>query len=156
MDLNEVRLIGNIGRDPEFFDMQSGGRLCKFSMATTRKWKDKTSGETKSETQWHNVVVFNKYLVEVCANMAQKGTRVVVGGELTTRSYEKDGSTRYITEIRIPTIGGILNIEARGKGWNDTQPTSASGQSNPSQQSNDQWRADYDNATQDFDDGIPF
>jgi single-strand DNA-binding protein len=121
IDINKVTLMGYIGQDPTFHLMGSGTNLCKFSIATSRRWKDKNTGEKKEDSSWHNVVVFNPYLVTICENWLQKGTRVYLEGELKTRSYEKDGAKRYITEVIIPQVKGELLVIERGKGWNTNE-----------------------------------
>ena len=125
MDLNRVTLMGHVGQEPTYHAMSSGGELCKFSIATSRRWKDKQSGEKREDTSWHNIVVFNPYLVTICNNWLQKGTRVYVEGELKTRKYEKDGATRYITEVIVPQVKGELFVIEKGKGW-DTNETPGS------------------------------
>lgn len=150
MDLNKLQLIGNVGRDPEFHQMGNGKDLAKFSVATTRKWKDKNSGETREQTSWHNIVVFNEYLVSIVKQFVQKGTRVYVEGEVQTRSYEKDGETKYITEVNVPQVKGEIIVIARGKGWDD-EPRHPADQNTGN---------DYNPATggppDEFDDDIPF
>ena len=94
--LNEVRLIGNLGRDAEVKHMQGGSTKVSFSLATKRSWKDKQTGEWKSETDWHNVILWRD---ENVASLLVKGAPVFVGGRIQTRQYEKDGERRYATEI---------------------------------------------------------
>lgn len=155
MDLNKVILMGHLGKDPSYHKMGSGTDLCKFSIATTRRWKDRNSGEKKEDTSWHNIVVFNPYLVEVCHNWLEKGTRVYIEGELKTRSYEKDGDKKWITEIIVPQIKGELFVIEKGKGWNVNEtPGSDRGRGSGSgMQSGAQAAA---STTPDFDDDIPF
>ena len=118
MDLNKVILMGHVGKDPMYHAMPSTGtELCKFSVATSRKWKDKRDGTQKEDTSWHNIVVFNPYLVDICKSWLIKGTRVYIEGELKTRSYEKEGEKKYITEIVVPQIKGELFVIEKGKGW---------------------------------------
>jgi single-strand DNA-binding protein len=136
--------------------MQSGTELCKFSIATTRKWKDKGSGERKEDTSWHNIVVFNPYLVDICRSWLQKGTRVYVEGELKTRSYEQEGVTKWITEVIVPQIKGELFVIEKGKGWNVNETPGAergrySGGGGPQQAG-----AAASAAADEFDDDIPF
>lgn len=122
MDLNRVMLLGNVGADPTFHQMQGKGQLAKFSVATTRKWKDKQSGDLKEDTSWHNIVIFNPYLVEITERLVQKGTRVYIEGELKTRSWDTpEGEKKYITEVIVPQIKGELMVEARGKGWDTNE-----------------------------------
>ncbi|HAI18084.1 MAG TPA: single-stranded DNA-binding protein, partial [Xanthomarina gelatinilytica] len=63
--INKVILVGNLGKDPEFRSLQNGNEVCNFSVATTESWKDKNTGERKSKTEWHNVVIFNAGLVKL-------------------------------------------------------------------------------------------
>lgn len=153
-------LIGNVGQEPTYHTMSSGNDLCKFGLATTRKWKDKKSGERREETSWHNIVVFNPYLVGICNSMVQKGTQLYIEGEIKTRSYDKDGEKKYITEIIIPQVKGELFILARGKGW-DTNETPGSERSRGSgsggpQQAGAAAAAAVGTPGDDFDDDIPF
>lgn len=96
--LNKVMLIGRLGRDPELRYTPSGLAIANFSIATSEEWKDKNSGEKKERTEWHRIVVFGK-LGELCGEYLAKGRQVYVEGRLQTRSWEKDGVTRYTTEI---------------------------------------------------------
>jgi single-strand DNA-binding protein len=154
MDLNKAMLIGNVGRDPEYHDMQSGGQLCKFSIATTRKWKNKNSGEMNEQTTWHNIVIFNKYLVTFCKQFVQKGSRVYIEGEISSRNYDKDGVKHWITEITIPQVKGDLILLGKGKDSDDGSPR------HPADQTSDQFRKElgpnYGKDPDEYDDDIPF
>lgn len=104
MSVNKVILIGNLGRDPEMRYTQVGGAICNFSIATTRKWKDKQSNQMQEETEWHKVSVFGK-TAEACGNHLAKGRQVYIEGRIKTRSYDdKDGIKRYSTEIVAETV----------------------------------------------------
>ena len=96
--LNKVMLIGNLGRDPEVRYTQDGAAVASFSIATSEKWNDKATGEKKERTEWHRIVAFGK-LGEICGEYLSKGRQVYIEGRLQTRSWEKDGVTRYTTEI---------------------------------------------------------
>jgi single-strand DNA-binding protein len=96
--VNKVILIGNLGHPPEVRTGDSGNTVTSISLATSESWKDKTSGEQKEKTEWHRVVFFNK-LAEIAGQYLTKGSKVYIEGKLTTRKYEKDGQTRYTTEI---------------------------------------------------------
>ncbi len=154
MDLNKVMLIGNVGGDPIFHNMGDDKRLAKFSVATSRKWKDKRSGEQREDTAWHNIVVFNPYLVKVVDDWIAKGTRIYLEGEIKTRSYEKDGEKKYITEIIIPQVKGEIMIIARGKGWKDDRTPEAAG--TRSEAGGPRPIGDYTPPQDDYDDDIPF
>jgi len=105
-DLNEALLIGHLGRDPEQRSFQNGGTIVSFSLATNRNWKDKTTGEPKSVTQWHNVVVLDELAQKLAMQYLKKGSRVLVRGTIETRKYTgRDGNERTITEIVVRPFG---------------------------------------------------
>ena len=95
--VNKVILVGNLGRDAETKFTPGGSSVTKFSVATTRRWKDQQSGEWKDETNWSNVTLWR---AENLAPYLTKGKQVYVEGRLQTRSYEdKDGKKVYSTEV---------------------------------------------------------
>lgn len=96
--INKVIVLGRLGRDPEISYTKDGQAITNFTVATSIEWKDKSSGEKKEKIEWHRVVAFRK-LGEICGQHLTKGRQVYVEGRLQTRSWEKDGETRYITEI---------------------------------------------------------
>jgi single-strand DNA-binding protein len=97
--INKVILIGNLGKDPETRYLPSGGAVTNVTLATSESWQDKTSGEKKEKTEWHNVVFFNK-LGEIAGQYLKKGSKVYVEGSLRTRKWQdKEGQDRYTTEI---------------------------------------------------------
>lgn len=95
--VNKVILVGNLGRDPEVRYMPNGEAVCNFSIATTDNWKDK-SGVRQEKTEWHNIVMYRR-LAEIAGEYLKKGRPVYLEGSLQTRKWEKDGVTRYTTEI---------------------------------------------------------
>lgn len=96
--LNKAILIGNLGQDPEIRSTGSGRRVANFSLATNRQWTDQ-SGQQQEKTEWHRIVVWGK-LVDVVERYLKKGDRVYIDGEIQYRQYEdKDGVTKYSTEI---------------------------------------------------------
>jgi single-strand DNA-binding protein len=98
--INKVTLLGNIGQDPEIRTTQGGKELASFSLATSETWKDKTSGEKKTKSEWHKVVIFNDNLVNLVKNYTQKGSKIYLEGKLQTRDWQdKDGNKKYTTEI---------------------------------------------------------
>ncbi len=106
--LNKVMLIGRLGKDPEIRYTPNGLAIANFSIATSEEWFDKTANEKKERTEWHRIVVFGK-LGELCGEYLAKGRQVYVEGRLQTRSWEKDGVTKYTTEIvaaNIQFLGG--------------------------------------------------
>ena len=95
---NKVQLIGNLGNTPEIINLESGKKLAKFSIATNESYKN-SQGERVTDTQWHNIVAWNK-TAEIIEKYLEKGNEVAIEGKLTSRSYEtKEGEKRYITEI---------------------------------------------------------
>ncbi len=95
---NKVQLIGNLGNNPEIITLDSGKKLAKISIATNETYKN-AQGEKVTDTQWHNVVAWNK-TAEIIEKYLEKGNEVAIEGKLTSRSYEdKDGTKKYITEI---------------------------------------------------------
>ena len=96
--INKVVLVGNLGKDPEVNYTPAGMAVSNFSVATTEKWKDKQSGEMQERTEWHRIVAWSK-LGEICGEYLKKGQQVYIEGKLQTRQWEKDGITRYSTEV---------------------------------------------------------
>ena len=95
---NKVQLIGNLGNNPEIITLESGKKLAKFSTATNESYKN-SEGEKVIDTQWHNVVAWNK-TAEIIEKHLQKGSEIAIEGKLTSRSYEtSEGEKRYVTEV---------------------------------------------------------
>lgn len=107
--VNKVILIGNMGKDPESRFLPSGGAVCNATIATNESWKDKTTGEQKERTEWHNVVFYGK-LAEIVAQYLTKGSQVYIEGSIRTRKWQdKEGHDRYTTEIiadQMQMLGG--------------------------------------------------
>ena len=119
--LNKVQLIGHIGRDPEVKYANSGMAVCSVRLATSSKRKDKSTGDTIEETEWHSLVFYDK-LAEIVGEWCKKGKQIYIEGRLKTRKWQdKDGNDRYTTEIvcdQMQMLGG------RG---DDAGPSSSSG-----------------------------
>jgi single-strand DNA-binding protein len=96
--MNKVLLIGNVGQEPEIKTIPSGSQVCKISLATSERYKDKSTGEWKETTEWHNVVMWD-FLAERAQKYIKKGSKILIEGKNQTRSYEKDGVTHYRTEV---------------------------------------------------------
>jgi single-strand DNA-binding protein len=107
--INKVILIGNLGRDPEVRYTPNGAAICNVTIATSRNWKDKNSGERMEETEWHRVVFYDR-LAEIAGEYLKKGRPVYVEGRLKTRKWQdKDGVEKYTTEIiadQMQMLGG--------------------------------------------------
>lgn len=154
--LNKVTLIGNLGADPEIRYMPSGGAVATLSLATTRRWRDKQSGERKDATEWHRVVFFNR-TAEVAGEYLKKGSQIYVEGRLQTRKWQdKDGHERYTTEIigeemqMLGSRSGGSAAFAESHASASTAPVS--GSSNSSHAPLPPLPPEYE----DFDDDIPF
>jgi single-strand DNA-binding protein len=99
--LNKAQIIGRAGKDPEVRFLPSGEAVASFSLATTEKWKDKSSGEAREETEWHRISAFGR-LAEIIGEYVRKGSLIYVEGKIKTRKFtDKDGVEKYSTEIRI-------------------------------------------------------
>lgn len=110
--VNKVILLGNLGKDPEVRRLENGAVVASFSIATSEVYTDRTSGEKKELTDWHDIVVW-RGLAEVAEKYIKKGYKVYVEGKLKKRSWQdKEGTTRYTTEI----IADVLNIISRPDG----------------------------------------
>ncbi|PKQ70294.1 single-stranded DNA-binding protein [Raineya orbicola] len=114
--VNKVILIGNVGKDPDIISFESG-RKATFPLATSEKYKDR-EGKPVEKTEWHNIVFWGP-VVDVIEKYVKKGKQVFIEGKLATRSYEKDGQTRYITEV----IGQNLTLLGSGLGGGNTSNT---------------------------------
>lgn len=113
--VNKAILIGRTGKDPEVKTLPNGNMLANFSLATSESFKDKTTGEKKETTTWHNIVIWGK-LAEVAAKYVHKGDLLYLEGKINNRSYDKDGVTRYVSEIMVSamTMLGSKNRSSEG------------------------------------------
>ncbi|MFG6467241.1 single-stranded DNA-binding protein [Roseateles sp. BYS87W] len=114
--VNKVILIGNLGRDPELRYNPNGGAWCTLSVATTRNWKNRESGERQEETEWHRVVM-NDRLAEIAGEYLKKGRPVYIEGRLKTRKWQdKEGRDTYTTEIIADTMQLLGGRDGAGGG----------------------------------------
>lgn len=114
--VNKVILVGNLGRDPEIRSTPSGQNVANFSVATTRRWKDR-DGNRQEKTEWHNIVAWGKQ-AEIAGQYLTKGKQVFVEGRLETRSWEKDGQKHYRTEVicdQFTMLGGGTRSDGAGR-----------------------------------------
>lgn len=125
--VNKVILVGNLGRDPEVRSFANGGKVVKFSLATSETWKDR-DGDRKEKTEWHNVVIYDEKIAEVAEKHLAKGSKVYLEGQLQTREYEgADGAKQRTTEVVLQRFRGSLvmldkaEAGSRGSGGPDTQ-----------------------------------
>lgn len=123
--VNKVILVGRLGKDPEVRHLESGAAVANFPIATSEVYKDRNTGEKKENTEWHNIVLW-RGLAEVAESYLKKGDMIYVEGKLRTRSWERDGITRYTTEV----VGDNMTMLSGRSG-----DSSSSSSSSPSQQS---------------------
>lgn len=113
--VNKVILVGRLGGDPEIRYTTGGSAVCNFSLATSEKYKDK-NGDSKEKTEWHKIIAWNR-LAEICGEYLAKGSLVYIEGGLTTRSWEdKEGKTRYTTEIVARSMQMLSTKNGNGNG----------------------------------------
>ena len=113
--VNKVILVGNLGKDPETRYMPNGKAVTNFTIATSESWKDKQTGEQREQTEWHNIVMYDR-LAEIAAEYLRKGSQVYVEGRLRTRKWQdKEGRDRYTTEINANEMQ-MLDSRAGGAG----------------------------------------
>lgn len=128
--LNRVQLIGNMTRDPELRYTPSGAAVCSFSIATNRSWTTDT-GEKHEETEFHNLVAWNK-LAEICSQFLTKGRKVFVEGRMTTRKWTtKEGQERSTTEI---VIADMILLDNKGSQVSRTDESMGSPEPTPVRQ----------------------
>ncbi len=124
--VNKVILVGNLGRDPEMRSFPSGDQVANVSLATTDKWRDKQTGETKEHTEWHRLV-FNGRLAEIAGQYLRKGSQIYVEGSIRTRKWtdQQSGQDRYSTEIRVDQMQMLGRREGMGGTGGDDDGYSA-------------------------------
>ena len=150
--VNKVTLVGNLGRDPEVRAMQNGDKIVQLSIATSDKWKDKSSGEQRERTEWHRVVIFNDALGKIAEQYLKKGSTVYLEGQLQTRKWtdQQSGQEKYTTEVVLQRYRGeltLLGSRSENQISNDQQNDQIN-QSNQVSMSDD--------IASDLDDEIPF
>jgi len=153
--VNKVILLGNLGRDPEIRSMQSGKKMASFSIATSKRWKDRSTQEQKESTSWHNIVVFNEGLVDVIEKYVKKGSKIYVEGELSTRKYQdKEGNDKYTTEVVLQ--GYNSNLTMLGTNNSSSSNNDQSMISSPENVTSTDSFAANTNDSSDTDEDIPF
>ncbi len=165
--LNKVTLIGRLGADPEVKSMPSGGSVTNITLATSRRWKDKQSGERRDETEWHRITFFNR-IAEVVGEYLRKGSLIYVEGRIRTRKWQdQNGQDRYTTEIIAEQMqmldsksGGTANFDETSNNntnFNNNQTSSPQQQSAaPVATNNPLPNTPPPASYEDFDDDIPF
>ena len=160
--INKVIIVGNLGRDPETRYLPSGGAVTNVSVATSKAWRDRESGEQKERTEWHRVVFF-KRLAEIASEYLKRGSKIYLEGELRTREWERDGQKHYTTEIvadEMQMLDGRGGMDGgSGQGHSGPSASQSSGQGGGQPNSGGGARAADDFGpppSDDFDDDIPF
>ena len=147
--INKVILVGNLGQDPDTRYMPNGNPVTNITVATTKNWKDRETGENRDRTEWHRVVFFNR-LAEIVNEYLRKGSKVYLEGELRTRQWERDGQKHYTTEI---VANEMQMLDSRGGMSSDSSAPSGGPSGGPSRRSQDELEPPPED---DFDDDIPF
>lgn len=144
--LNKAMIIGRLGKDPDVRYTQSNTAVANMSIATSERYKD-SSGEWKENTEWHRVVAWGR-LAEICQEYLKKGSQVYIEGPIQTRSWEdKEGQTRYTTEIKALTMTMLDS-----KGSSGDAPAPQQGDNAQAVSSNVDLNENFD----DIDDDLPF
>lgn len=152
MSVNKVILIGRLGKDPETRYMPNGEAVTNATLATSENWKDK-SGEKQEKTEWHNLVFYRR-LAEIAGEYLKKGSQVYIEGKLQTRKWEKDGVTRYTTDIVVNEMTMLGGKSSGGGSFEvmDKSPSSEQASPAPASKRPAPAKSNFDN----FDDDIPF
>lgn len=125
--VNKVILLGNLGKDPEIRNLESGAKVASFSLATNRSYKGQ-DGKRVEETEWHNIVLWGN-LADLAEKFLAKGRQVFIEGRIKTRQWDdKDGVKRYTTEI----VGENMTFVGGREQREDNGPEQDSGVSQPS------------------------
>ena len=167
--VNKVIIVGNLGADPEVKSFQNGGRLCNLRVATSESWKDKSSGEQRERTEWHQVVLRSDGLVGVAERFLRKGSKVYLEGQLQTRKWQdQQGNDRYSTEVSVGGFDGKLVMldgakggggggGQSGGGWNQGGASGgAPAGGNDGSGSGGGWNQGGGGFDNDLDDDVPF
>ena len=156
--VNKVTLVGNLGKDPEIRNAQSGMKIVNLTVATSDSWNDKASGERKEQTEWHRVVIMNDRLAETAEKYLRKGSKVYLEGKLQTRKWtDQSGQEKYTTEVLLGRFGAEMVLLDRNPnssgGGEDYAPRGPAAAKTPARAASSSWDA---RPAMDMDDEIPF
>jgi len=161
--VNKVILVGNLGGDPEIRSTQDGREIANLSIATSEQWKDKVTGERKTKTEWHRVVIFQSGLVNIVKQYVKKGTKVYLEGSLQTRKWtDNNGADRYSTEVVLQGFNSVFTmLDNSGQTDGFSADSSSNNQNSSAFPDNgvfsEEKKSTKDsNIPDDFDDEIPF
>lgn len=160
---NKVELIGRLGQDPEVRTTTNGTKVASLSVATSERWRDKTTGEQKEATEWHRVVLWDK-LAELAEQYLFKGSEVLLVGKLQTRKWQdQSGQDRYTTEVvlqgpraEMQFLGKPANDNSQGGGQLQQRQQYSGGGQQQRQATGQQQKPSWNEPPMDFDDDIPF
>lgn len=160
---NKVELIGRLGQDPEVRTTTNGTKVASLSVATSERWRDKTTGEQKEATEWHRVVLWDK-LAELAEQYLFKGSEVLLVGKLQTRKWQdQSGQDRYTTEVvlqgpraEMQFLGKPANDNSHGGGQKQQRQQFSGGGQQQRQATGQQQKPSGNEPQTDFDDDIPF
>ncbi len=142
--INKVILVGNLGKDPEVRYLEGGTAVANFPIATSETYKDRKTGDRKTSTEWHNIVLW-RGLAEIAEKFLKKGSQVYIEGKLRTRQWQdKDGNNRYSTEV----VGDNMQMLGKKDDFNSNETTNK-------QSSNVNPTPEIDNSVDEVDD-LPF
>lgn len=123
--VNKVIILGNLGADPEVREFPSGAKYCRFGVATSERWNDRNTGESREKTEWHNVTVYAENLVRISEQYLNRGDKVYIEGKLETRKWQdQEGRDRYTTEVAVRPYGGqicLLGNRSSGSSQSDSR-----------------------------------
>jgi len=155
--LNRAQLIGNLGADPDYRTLPSGIPVCKLNIATTDRFKG-NDGEWQEKTEWHRVTLWRN-LADIANQYLKKGAKVFIEGKISTSSYEKEGITRYYTEI---VAQSLIMLDSKGSGGSGSYESSGgSSYSSDSKPENTEpkdkpWEKDLPQNQDEDEDDVPF
>lgn len=145
--VNKVILVGRLGKDPEVRNLDNGATVANFTIATSESYKDRTTGEKKEVTEWHNIVLW-RGLAEISQKYLHKGDMVYIEGKLRTRSWEKEGVTRYTTEV---VADNMTMLSTKGSGSGGGYSSSNEGGSRSAERApTESYSTPADNSTDDL------
>merc|ERR1711991_298470 len=152
--INKVTLVGNIGNEPEVKTFQNGNKVVNLSLATSERWKDKESGEMKTNTEWHKVVIYNPILADIAEKYVKKGSKVYLEGQLQTRKWQDNsGADKYTTEIVLQNFRGELLLLDRSN--ENSTFKDIDNQTGQSRDLTEDSKAKTPNSIENLDDDIP-
>ena len=157
--INKVTLVGRLGKDPEVRHFDNNSSVCNFTLATSESYTDK-EGQRIEQTEWHNLAIWKKGLVDVAEKYLKKGHLVYVEGKLRTRSWDdQSGNKRYTTEVVVDLFKMLEKRESSNNNYGDqgsNDQNYSSGSQSSSQSSQSQTQSSNQEPKEDITDDLPF